>query len=600
VAYDKDSIQKAKEKGVFGDRFDPMSLAIPEEEKRRMAKGLTAAKGTLTENITAAERAAAAQAKQGGKKKKDELGIFAYFWRFLLMLFTGTRPSDYAKQSMVKDLRDSVKRIRPVVMSFSPDMITGELARQVHSLHQYLAPLHSLFDDTVDNKDPEGSFNFQLYYLMQTLPDLDREFENLFTEEGLQSYIAAVRDDMARSRVKEMVDSLIHSVGEEDRKLVNRFFGDVLNFYDLMRFNFYGFLRLFCLEYSVDSNNNTFNDIQTDGLVGELRNLESLILSVPLEQVRVANSIVGNYFQLRLREKMDEEHADRITEHLMRIGLNNYNGLGVALSKLVSGRQLTLIIRYIMRSREHEPRANNQSVNFFEAFLKNFNRVVGMRLERVLTRRRQEEIGSKMQELFTIVEPLKGYFYNDDTNSILIRMELSSFVYTMAFYNCMRFYTEKFPEHIKRTLNRLVVEGSYKDSLARHVLSEEFYRSEEFCSRLMDFSENVDMQKERGILLYGMIHKFKGNIAAKKALNARIANVNEALHPILIDIAESARNLQGVLVRLVDDIGVPGPKVSDNLSKIGAHNNARFLLELRKSAQEYVLFSSLIEETFRE
>ena len=37
MAYDDDSIRKAREKGIFNDGFDPLALGISEEEKRRMA-----------------------------------------------------------------------------------------------------------------------------------------------------------------------------------------------------------------------------------------------------------------------------------------------------------------------------------------------------------------------------------------------------------------------------------------------------------------------------------------------------------------------------------------------------------------------------------
>jgi hypothetical protein len=605
MAYDKDSISQAKKKGMFGDNFDPMALGLSNDEKKRIVKELAAVSGEMKGANTEAPGAAqngtdAEHFKPAVKKRKKSPGFFAFLWRFLNMIFTGTRPSDYDKQQAVKALRDAVKRIKPPIMTFAPDLVTGELGRQIHLLHQYLAPLGPLFDDMIDNSDAEGRFNFQLYYLMTTLATLDRGYEFLFTEDGLRKHISGDRDDMARVRVKEMIESFLNSVSEEERRYVNRHFGDVLNCYDLIRFNFAGFLRFFCPSYAVESQNNEFHDIRPDEVLNDLKILEGLIISVPLEQMRIAVSLIGNYFKLRLRERMDEEYADKIEEHLMRIGMKNYASMGAALMKPVSGGQITLLVRYVTQNRTYEPRAQRRISNFFDEYTRNFRRVMDIRLERILTRRRQEEVSSKLQELFSTSEPLRGYFYNDDTNSILYRMDLSPFVYTTAYYVCMRFYSEKFPEHVKRSLNRLIVEGSYKDSLVRRVMSEEFYRSEELCERLIQFSEFVSLHKERGILLHGMIQKFKGNVVAKKTLNARIATVNEGLHPILLDIRESVNNLQGVLARIEADINAINPKAIDNLSKIGAHINTRFLQDLRRSARDYTLFSGLMAETFRD
>ena len=584
---------------MFENSFDPMALTLSDEEKQRMVKDLSADKRDESADEPSPARGGVPR-KQTHSTDEDS-GFFAYLWRLLHMIFTGTRPSDYELQRKLRALRNEVKRIKPPIMTFSPDQITGEVARQIHVLYQYLAPLVPLFDDTVANSDPEGSFNFQMYYFQQILPSIGNEFGKFFTEDGLLSFIEGVRDDMARGRVREKTESYINLVEENDRKQINTLFSDILAIHELIHFKFPIVLRRFSPDYSVDSRTNIFNDVRTDNDVAEdLKALESLLLSVELERLRDVLILVGDYFREYLREKMDEQYVEKITGHLTRIGMKNYSGLGVTLARVVSGGQLTLIVRYITRSRDYTPRVHNRVSNFFDDFTKNIKRVVDVRLERAIVRRRREAIGSDMTALFGGTEPIPGFFYTAETNVILCRMEMSSFIYTEAFYINMRFYTEIFPEHVKRTLDKLIVEGSYIDSLVRRVLSEEFYRSVEITERLIRFSEFINMKTERGSILYGMIQKFKGNAVAKKALAGRIATVNEGLHPILLAIRENAHNLHDALGRVAADVGASQPKVMDNLAKIGTQGNSRFLTELRKSVQDCALLVRLNEETFRE
>ena len=51
MAYDEESIRKAREKGIFNDSFDPLALGLSEEEKKRMARGFEGAQRDLLKQI---------------------------------------------------------------------------------------------------------------------------------------------------------------------------------------------------------------------------------------------------------------------------------------------------------------------------------------------------------------------------------------------------------------------------------------------------------------------------------------------------------------------------------------------------------------------
>ena len=55
-----------------------------------------------------------------------------------------------------------------------------------------------------------------------------------------------------------------------------------------------------------------------------------------------------------------------------------------------------------------------------------------------------------------------------------------------------------------------------------------------------------------------------------------------------------------ILVRIGHDIDAEKPEIVDNLHKIGATGNARFLGELRRSIRETVIFSDVILKVFKE
>jgi hypothetical protein len=253
-----------------------------------------------------------------------------------------------------------------------------------------------------------------------------------------------------------------------------------------------------------------------------------------------------------------------------------------------------------MRHRDYEPRVQNRTAHFFEDFSKNFRHIIDVRVGRVLEDKRQEDIGKKMKELFGAIDPLKEYFYDDATNVTLRTLELMAFAYTSVYYASMRFYGEKFPEYIKPMLYILVIEGSYKDSLIRRTVSEEFYRADELYERLQKFSDAISVFKERGKHFQEMIQNFNGNLVAKKELNTTIMETNETLRPILTDIYESANALRGALTYIVMDVGERNPRFVDNLAKIDGNNNARFIGELRRCAEDCTLFVQLFMSAFRD
>jgi hypothetical protein len=201
-------------------------------------------------------------------------------------------------------------------------------------------------------------------------------------------------------------------------------------------------------------------------------------------------------------------------------------------------------------------------------------------------------------ELFGNFEPFADYFYTLEQNVVLEKMNISTFIYTAAFYVTMRFYSEKYSAYFKRMINKLIVDGSYKDSLARRTLSDEFYHSDEINEKLQKFSEFVHRRKEKGSLLLSSIEKFRGDFASRKALNTRIAAINEGLHAILLDVRQNVESLQSVMARVARDIDSRNPKVIDNLQKMNVGNN-RFLTELRKCAHDYAIFWEIITKVFK-
>jgi len=594
MAGDKGARQKNK--GVFDDSFDLLALGLSKEEKERLAKKFSATPMHTAGSDVKSEPAGRGAARDNAAPKK--VGFIGYIIRVIYMMFTGTSPADYEKAQILRRIKNELKQIKPAIMDFSTGQICTAFAEQVHDLHRHVWQLKPIFDDIFDDRIEEYSFNFFVFLLVRRISSLDNSYIERFSEAGLREYVEQDSDEVARSRIDELSEAFLRAISEEGRKEANSFYADMISFHEILHFNFINFLRFFSVKYSVEAKENSFRDFRPEGTVNEFKVLESLILSVNMEHLHDVVALASDYFILYLQETKDAQAAQQTKDFLAWVTQNNSHGLRHALAAIVANRQLTLLIRYILQNHEYEPRIYPHTANIFDDFAKVFKPVLKQRTEKIIARRVQTELSTKITELFGNFEPLADYFYTLEENVMLEKMNLSSFIYTSAFYVSVRFYTEKYPVYIKRLINKLIVDGSYKDSLVRRTLSDEFYHSDEICEKLMKFAEFVHRRKEKGALFLTSLEKFRGDFASRKALNTRIAAINEGLHTVLLDIRQSSDNLQNALGRIVRDIDSKKPRVIDNLQKINAGNN-RFLGELKRCAHDYAIFWEIIAKVFK-
>ncbi|HPH01636.1 MAG TPA: DUF5312 family protein [Spirochaetota bacterium] len=600
MSYDEESIRKAKDKGIFNDSFDPLALGLSEDEKKRMAKGFEGAQRDLMNKAEASDNKSGKKRGKQGQQDVKKAGFFERLVRFFVMLFTGLSPADYEKKKRIKELKLAIKKLKPAVYNFQTEAITAEFAGLIHDFFKLVWPYRIVFEEVFGETDPESHLDFQLFYVRTLVPTITDEEIFRFTEDGIKEYVKGDRDSMVRKRIDEMTDIFIRKIDEETRRRLNRTFADFINVKELLSYNFFSFLKRFQSGYSVDDPNPDFHDIRPDGTGEMLKDLESILLAVNTKALPSVLGLAAAYFQENGSKTADEETVAKTLVHFQKMAEGGYRMIPASLSKIVNGQQLCLLIRYITKNLEYEAHIYPRGTNFFEEFGRGLVAAMEARVSRVLARRKQEEVDAKLKELFETQEQMPDYLYSEATNGILRKLDLPDFIYPTAFYVSMRYFSEKYYQYIKRVLNKLIVDGSFKDSLARRTLADEFYKMDDLFNRLIVFSNSVNIRKEKGSLFQSMLQKFKGDLASKKALGARIATINQELHAVLQDIRDCTVNLQTVLVRIGHDIDSEKPEIVDNLHKIGAAGNVRFLGEMKRSIRESVLFSDIILKVFKD
>lgn len=600
MGYDEESIRKAREKGIFNDSFDPLALGLSEEEKKRMTQGFKELQSDPAKQGDGAD--ARLGGKQGSRRKQAtaKLSIFERLVRFILLLFTGQSFADYEKKKRVKELKQALKRFRPQIYNFQTETITEDFAKLIHDLVKLLWPYRVVFEDVFGEDDAERHLDFQLHYIRNTIETISEEEIARFSEEGLKEFVRTDRDAVARKRIGDLIEAFLRNFDEDSRRRLNRNFADFLNVKEMIGFNFFSLLRRFNASYTIESEDQLFHDIRPDGVGETLKDLESMLLAINTKALPSVLGLAADYYRKKMLKKVDQADSEAILLHFQKMEESDYRMLIAAISRIVAGQQLCFLIRYITKNLDYESYVYPKGTNFFEEFRKGLSTAITTRLDRILAKRKQEEVNAKLKELFETFEPIPEFLYSDATNKILTRLDLPVFIYPTAFYVAIRFYDEKYYQYIKRNLNKLIVDGSFKDSLARRTLADEFYKMDDLSGRLTAFSNSINIQKEKGSVLQGMLQKFKGDLASKKALGTRIATINQELHAVLQDTRACVTSLQNVLVRIGHDIDSVKPEIVDNLHKIGSSGNTRFLGELKRSIREIVLFSDIISKVFKD
>lgn len=602
MSHDRDAIRSAHDHGLFDDSFDPMALGLSEEEKARMADELGAAGEDLSapENTPLPSRPGNAAKK---KKKAKKLPFWQRILRFFLMLITGKRGPEYDKYLKLRENRRELKKVKPPLYNFKTNSITASLAHQTHALYEQLIAYHSIFK-TIFEVQEESSMqmDFQFFFLRIAAPQNPRlEMIDQFSEQAIGELVEKEKESNVKKQLDETTQKFLASFDDEEKKQIDRVFAEMINFRDLLEFDYTSFLRRFNHDYNpMQDVKPVFKDVRHEGMSRLIQDLECTLLQVNTRFLPQVLEAARHFYREDIYPGMDPEEGQRLLALLDNMAQDQYRPILSAIGRLLQEGKLTLLVRHIEKDPGYDARVFQRRTNFFSEFVRNLASTVEKRIKEQFKHKIRISIQKKIKDLFGMTEIPSRYIYSEETNRALKQFELPQFLYAQPLNFCMLFFKQKYYNYLKRVLNKLLVDGSFKNSLTRRMISDEFYRIDDIHNEFLEFIPLVSEKQEKGGMLATMIRNFNGDLPSKKALTARINTLNQQIYPTLKAVRSSIHNLRIAVDQLEKDLGSRRPETIENLHKIGGSNNIKFLKEFKRAHSDLELFTDVLSQIFTE
>ena len=594
--YDSQSIDNVHKEGLFDSEFDPMVLGLGDEEKARLSRGLTSA-GEQLEGKLAGE-GGARKRKKKKTRSPDKVSFFAKVVRWIIMLFTGMDRAEFEKKQQLRQIRRKLAHVRPQVYNFNQGTVLPALGYQLYSLYSLVSSFAPVFERIFEISSGSDSVDFELFYIRAASRNSSVSGMSSFSA-GAISEAAESEDELAvRKRMENAVHAFLASFDEEEKDYLNKVYNEIQCFRDIMHFPFVRLLRQFGWDPDSGEQKPAFREVEGGVVIEPLKELEKLLLSVNLRLMPAVLDLGVEFFRSEMMSGMEPAEGEMKNAIFEKIRSEEYRSFSTSVSRLLKENKLTLLAAYQDKNPGYEVHIHPRSRHFFAEFSRVLSSSVSDAVSAVYKQRKRQEVNKKLCTLFGSEDLHNGYLYSEATNRILKKFEIPVFLYTVSLILAVRFFKDKYFHHHKRLVNKLLVNGSFRNSLTRRMLADEFYRIDELNEKLAEFVSFVDPKTDKGVQLGNMVNNYNGDGPSKKALSNRIAEINHAAHGVLKQVHSTMHNLQIAVSQVVKDIRSRSPETIDNLSKISGANNTKFIKDLVEMDTELELFCELFSRTF--
>jgi len=597
--HDKDAIRRFKAQGGFDDNFDPLSLEISGKEKDRMIQNLSSAKSDLEETV--GRQTALPAAAQASRHKEQKMGLMDRILRFFVMLFTGIKPQEYERRQSLTIVRRELKKIKPSIFNFKKKTILESLAHQIYDLYENIVPFRETFDTIFSDKTAEAQLRFHLFFLTVNSQNPELRLIDNFSNASLAELVHSEDERSLKKKMDDTVHFFLNSFDESEVNGLEKVFVELINFHDLLEFNFSGMLRCFNSNFSpFDVSKPSFKEARYEGLVRYLKDLECSLLLIKVGQIPGLLETAKEYFKNKIFPEKEPDKGQAILAFMEKLTNDDFRPVINSIMTLLSKGKLTLLLRYIDNNPNYESHIYPRKSNFFLDFSSLLKKTVENRLAALFKMKAKEEIESNILKLFKIDHLPDAFVYSDKNNNQLLKLELPEFLYPLPLNFSLVFYKEKYFAYVKRVINKLLIDGSFRNSLVQRTISDEFYRLDDIYGELNTFLQLVSPDADKGAVLARLIQSFKGDLPSKKTLTSKINMLNQKVYPIMKKIKQSFQNIQIGINQVMKDLENPHPETIDNLKKISGGNNVRFLQELRRTDRDLTLFSKILARIFKD
>lgn len=598
MPYDKETVDRAKKLGVFERSIDAEALKTDERERQKLAEKLKKfTSSTVTPGMSAQGEMELVELPVRREEVVDvELSIWERIIMFIVSLLGIMSSSEYKKSKTLKKLEQRLRKSKPVMVDFSRGYLSGEFGKVVLSLYEQAKVLRGIFDIFLNNNNfwrGVGVEKSACEYLFESITDLPNVVERY--RELNRDFIAKIVEKsqsmkVAIKVVEEEIESVMKSIPEELIKRSDGIFNNIVKLREFAYFDFETIVRRFTQSSEIKRGKISFKSVSPQGLVNHLRDMESILLSINLDDVYTSHYVKA---MVEYIEAYTGENPERVKEIKEKFNSDFFSILSENVRKL----NIADLVAYVTKDPSHKPFIIKTNYSLF----KEFSKVVHERYKKMVISMMEEKNSRLIEKYMNVifgkpVEVIENGIYSSSVSFLFTRYGLPPLFYTKLVPICAQFIKDVWDANLKDRINTLVVSGLFSEKQLQRTLMDLMSKVEPTKVKMNDFIKAVEQGGEYHLLLSRFLSNpsLLGNEGNKKVVERKIIMMNGLCFEFLSSFKDIFKGMYKILSYIVDDIYAPFPKTVVNIHKIGGVNNREFLESIEKAVEKLNAFSSLI------
>jgi len=585
MKHDKEIIDGAKERGVFDSSFDAQSLSLGDEEKRNLAARIKQSESTVSSSSVKQERSF--DIKKKSKYVFRPLTIIEKILFFLKKTFSGMTEKEFYQQLAMKDIKSSLRSIRPSVYSFSNNRVTGYVGEQVYGLEKAMAVFSKNLEICRQRKfsSETENYSFTWFFVQEFVGDMTNLHEKID-----YAYIEKNRESFTDERIKETVNyevnEVLRQIPDEKRVLLNKLYSNLIGFERLGEFNYYGMLRKFDTNFAgIQGGLPSFHSVDEDLVVLILMQLEDLLYSIDIGlDMSQINEILVAYFK---KVQFEGEGS---------WSMDDFTRLNKAVRRFLNNSWVVKLVAMLKKDPFHTPKIRERKINIVELFRTELFDAILSRSKALMHQLKLAEMGNLVKEIFGNEPLLKIENYNEHANEKLSSHGLPLFVFTKHVELLKTYYERIFVDFVRPTLSIVIVDGEFYDRLLQNMLTDFYYKFEEAFVLMREFELLVSSKAETGQKIRSFLLSGDDNVESARILKEKIYFVNGVCQKAIRAIAERMKQGSISLEAIIKDIHAEKNKKEFlmNIDTVGGVKNSKIKLALEKIHKATTLVHDVI------
>lgn len=584
MAYDRDSIDQAKKKGLFGENvFDSKALSLSEEEKKKLQE-------QLKQNVPEAEAAEEKKAVRPSSVKSDptagvELNFFEQIWIFLLGLFGKQNIGQYKLHKVLRGFEKELTHGNPPLYIPSKRRVSRYLGYKIHDLYLRTLALKKVFDVTMNRpecwEESSGYCRSLSELLFESLfPVNSDEIDVQFSLKAVSGALGAAENlKTATHQLEQSMNAYLLGLDGERIQALNHIYTNLIYFNALCSYDFVAFLKRFDPLFTPGAGPN-FEDLSGEAALSYLVDLEEALLQIDLSMDN--RMLFRKLAESALRQSELMEKTDAM-ECLASDAIDNMaQGLCQTIRDLLYNNRLTLLIRVIKQDPSYTPSIIHTLFDFHKIYSESFEKRVKGIVRFVIKDKKYKRIENAFFRVFRNVEWVG--IYNPTFSTQLENAGFIGFSHSYHLALMHNFIQLYYEEMIKPVINLALMNGIFGDKFFQKTLSETFYLVDKFLERYQLFEQELGVEGASGKKIISQLAKTDSVLPDQKKnaerlvtqINTRAKDFFEEFYPLFVTLSD-------VMSKFHTDLESKPAKYLRNIHSIGGVKNSRFLSQINST-----------------